>query len=178
MRDLMRVERHAVRDGLLRVDPDIVHAHWCGEYALGAFSSGIPTLVTVHDWMPAVLRLMSPRYWPYWSGRSLMYFATLARARYLTANSPYTAAKVRGLTRASVEVVPNGMPDSDFLPCAHGSVDDRVTTAGRPSIVSANTTFGARKNVTRLLEAYRSLRAWHLVRPSADRKRVRSWGSL
>ena len=132
MRDLMRVERHAVRDGVLRTRPDLVHAHWCYEYALGAFASGIPTLVTVHDWMPAILRLTKARYWPYWSGLTLLYFATLARARYLTANSPYTAEKVRRFTRASLEVVPNGMPDGDFFVPEGQEVWGRAAAARPP----------------------------------------------
>ena len=45
MRDLMRVERHAVSQGVLNARPDMVHAHWCYEYALGALATGIPTLL-------------------------------------------------------------------------------------------------------------------------------------
>jgi len=158
MRDLMRVERHAVRDGVLRTRPELVHAHWCCEYALGAFASGIPTLVTVHDWMPTILRLMKARYWPYWSGRTLLYFTALARARYLTANSPYTAEKVRRFTRASLEVVPNGVPDGDFFVPGGQEAWGQPRPASRPVIVSVNNGFSPRKNVRRLLEAYHTLR--------------------
>lgn len=158
MRDLMRVERHAVRDGVLRARPDLVHAHWCNEYALGAFASGIPTLVTVHDWMPVILRLTRARYWPYGSGLTLLYFTTLARARYLTANSPYIAEKVRRFTRASLEVVPNGVPDGDFLVSGGQDASGQPQPAGHPVIVSVNNGFSLWKNVSRLLEAYRTLR--------------------
>ena len=159
MRDLMRVERLAVRDGVLRARPDIVHAHWCGEYALGALASGIPTLVTVRDWMPAVLKLMKARHWPYWSGRMLLYFATLAKARYLTANSPYTAGKVRRFTRASLEVVPNGMPDADFLASwSDQAGEQRQPNGSPPVIVSVNNGFGPLKNVQALLAAHGSIR--------------------
>ncbi|MBN1629984.1 MAG: glycosyltransferase family 4 protein [Thermoleophilia bacterium] len=156
MRDLMRVERHAVRDGVWRAQPQLVHAHWCGEYALGALATGVPTLVTAHDWMPTILRLMPARYWPYWSGRTGLYFTALARARYLTANSPYTAAKVRRFTRASLEVVPNGVSDDEFLPrCVQAR--EQAQSAARPVIVSVNNEFGPRKNMGPLLEAYGTL---------------------
>lgn len=158
MRDLMSVERNAVRDGVLRTRPDLVHAHWCYEYALGALASGIPTLVTVRDWMPTLLRMIEARYWPYWSGRMLMYFATLARARYVTANSPYIAARIRGFTRASVEVVPNGVPDAQFLTPKEQRLSGRPVPAGRSVIVSVNNGFSRWKNVRRLLEAFRVLR--------------------
>jgi glycosyltransferase involved in cell wall biosynthesis len=156
MRDLMRVERHAVRDGVLRVRPALVHAHWCCEYALGAFAGGIPTLVTVHDWVPMILRLTEARDRPHWWGRALLYFTTLARARHLTAVSPYTAQKVRHFTRAAVEVVPNGVADAAFAPEAKGP--GRRASGGRPVIISVNSGFGPRKNVHRLLEACSSLR--------------------
>jgi len=157
MRDLMRRERHAVRDGVLRTRPALVHAHWCYEYALGGLASGIPTLVTVHDWMPTILRLMETRYLPYWSGRTLLYFTTLARARYLTANSPYTAEKVRRFTRASLEVVPNGVSDSAFFALGAREAEGPSRPA-RPVIVSVNNGFSPWKNVKRLLEAYLTLR--------------------
>ena len=158
MRDLMRAERRAVRDGVVRMRPDLVHAHWCYEYALGALASGVPTLVTAHDWMPTILRLTRARHWPYGSGLTLLYFTTLARARYLTANSPYTAKKVRRFTRASVEVVPNGVPDADFVMSAGQEALNQSRPAGPPVIVSVNNGFGPRKNVSRLLEACGTLR--------------------
>ena len=157
MRDLMRLERRAVQHGLTRVRADLVHAHWCGEYALGAIATGLPTLVTVHDWMPAVLRMTEPRYWPYWSGKTALYFMTLARARYMTANSPYTAAKVRQFTRAPLEVVPNGVADEWFLPMDGGEASVRSDTQDRV-VVSVNNGFSPRKNVKRLLRAVQVVR--------------------
>jgi glycosyltransferase involved in cell wall biosynthesis len=156
MRDLMQVERHAVRDGLLRTRPDLVHAHWCYEYALGALATGIPTLVTVHDWAPTIVRLMAPRDRPYWMGRALMFFLTLARARYLTANSPYIADKVRRFSKAAIEVVPNGFPDASFA--QEGEHAGLSAVAEQPVIISINNGFGPLKNVQSLLEAFHTLR--------------------
>ena len=159
MRDLMRLERCAVREGLMRARPDLVHAHWCGEYALGALATGIPTLVTVHDWMPAILRMTESRYWPHWSARTLLYFTTLARARYLTANSPYTSRKIRPFTRAALEVVPNGVADEDFF---HGNERGAPQClepgSPRPVVISVNNGFSPWKNVGRLLQAFRVVR--------------------
>lgn len=155
MRDLMRVERRAVRDGLLCLEPDLVHAHWCYEYALGALATGLPTLVTVRDWAPTIVRLMPARARPYWTGRAVMFFITLARARYLTVNSPYLAVIVRRFSRAAIEIVPNGLPDAGFVRerSEHPSSVDRP-----PLIVSVNNGFGPLKNVRRLLEAFQALR--------------------
>ncbi len=155
MRDLMRAERHAVRDGLLCMRPDLVHAHWCYEYALGALATGLPTLVSVRDWAPTVVRHMVARARPYWTGRAVMFFMTLARARYLTVNSPYLANNVRRFSRAAIEIIPNGLPDAGFArrQPKRSAADDRP-----PVIVSVNNGFGPLKNVKRLLEAFRELR--------------------
>lgn len=157
MRDLMQMERGVVRAGLLRARPDIVHAHWCGEYALGALATGVPTLVTIHDWMPAILRMTEPRYWPYWSARTVLYFTTLARASYMTANSPYTSRRVRPFTRAALEVVPNGVADEDFLTGDERGLPPSLQS-GRPIVISVNNGFSSRKNVRRLLQAFRLVR--------------------
>ena len=158
MRDLERAERNAVRDGVRGFDPDIVHAHWCYEYALGALASGVPTLVTAHDWIPAILRYTSWRYLPYWSGRAVLYFRTLAQARHVTAVSPYSAAKVRRFTRAAVEVIPNGIDDGLFVD--RRRVGSDVPTADGPFVfLSVNNGFSPRKNVKTLLRAFAVLRA-------------------
>lgn len=159
MRDFMRVERDVVRDGIRSVGPDIVHAHWCYEYALGALASGVPTLVTVHDWIPAVVRHMEWRYLPYWSGRAVLYFLALARARHLTAVSPYSAEKVRPFTRAAVEVIPNGIDDAVFRPPADHRSESLPHESG--ALLSANNAFGPLKNMKRLLKAFKMLRQRH-----------------
>ena len=141
----------------MRSDSHLVHAHWCGEYALAAIASGRPTLISVHDWMPAVLRLTDARYWPHWSARTLLYFATLARARHLTANSPYTLEKIRPFTRGSLEVIPNGVMDSEFI--GDPPAVDLDAFAGAPPIVlSVNNGFSPLKNVPRLLQAFHTAR--------------------
>lgn len=156
MRDFMSAERTTVCKALLHAHPDLVHAHWCGEYALGALASGLPTLITVHDWLPAVLRFVPARNTPHWSARVLLYFAALARARHLTANSPHTAARVRRYTRAALEVVPNGIPDTDFTPARAG--DPPAPRPVYPVVVAVSNGFSALKNVPALLEACASLR--------------------
>ena len=156
MRDLMRVERHAVRDGLAHLRPDLVNAHWCYEYALGALATGIPTLVTVHDWAPAIVRLVDQRSRPYWTGRLLMFFLALARARFLTANSPYIAGKVRRFSTAAIEVVPNGFPDVCFA--GAGAYAGLPAADAIPVVIAVNNGFGPLKNVPRLLEAFHTLR--------------------
>ncbi len=152
MRDIMRVEREAVCHAVRSATPDLVHAHWCYEYALGALAANVPVLVTVHDWIPAVLRHTSLRYYPYWLGRAAMYAAVLARARHFTAVSPYAAKRVRALTRSAVEVVPNGVGDDHFRDPSRYLAPGHL--AASRYFLSANNGFSPRKNVKALLRAY------------------------
>ena len=87
----------------------------------------------------------------------VLYFVALARARHVTAVSPYSAARVRRFTRAAVEVIPNGVEDDLFV----DPVGARVTQTTESSAVvflSINNGFSPRKNVTQLLEAFAIVR--------------------
>ena len=84
--DFFKQERQSIRDFILVDRPDIVHAHWTYEFALGALASGIPTLITVRDWAPTILRLKMDHYR---FGRSLMACATFFKGSNFIANSPY-----------------------------------------------------------------------------------------
>ena len=62
MWDFMKLERKFIRDTIKHDNPDIVHAHWTYEFALGALASGKPTLITVRDWAPTIFRLKTDPY--------------------------------------------------------------------------------------------------------------------
>lgn len=151
-RNAFRAERAYLRDALLLETPDVVHAHWTYEYAMGALASGLPTLVTVRDWAPTVLRLNPD---PYRLVRLGMNISVVARARYFTVTSPYMQARLRRWTRRPILVVPNALDDEVFL-------DEPPTTpphrTSSPVIGAVNITFGRRKNVTTLLEAFADIR--------------------
>ena len=151
-RDAFRTERAYIRDALRREAPDVVHAHWTYEYAMGALASGLPTLVTVRDWAPTVARLNPDVYRLL---RLAMSISVIARAEQFTVTSPYMQARLRRWTRKPIVVVPNALDDEAFL--------DEPVRAGRlggedPVIGAVNITFGRRKNVTTLLEAFAAIR--------------------
>jgi glycosyltransferase involved in cell wall biosynthesis len=147
-RDAFRVERGYVAEALRREQPDIVHAHWTYEFALGALASDRPTLVTCHDWGPAVLRYLPDAYRTVRLG---MQIATLTKGRFFTAVSPYIERCVGRFTKGSIAVVPNGLEDSSF--------QGRARRRGeRPTLVAINSGFSRLKNVTTLLRAYGQMR--------------------
>ena len=149
MCDLMKAERSEIRRALQRADPDVVHAHWAYEYALGSLATGLPTLITVHDWAPTILRL-SPD--AYRFVRLAMFGWCLAKAPYVTAVSPHIQAHVERVSRRPVTVIPNGLPDDSFLG------QDAGLAPHEPVVVSVNNGFGRLKNVSALLEAFALVR--------------------
>ena len=164
-RDLFKVERAYIRSVLEQEQPDIVHANWSYENALGALATDLPVLVTVRDWAPKVLRLYAD---PYRAARFVMNAWTLARARHLTAPSPYIATKVHRWLRRPVRVVPNALDDADFTP------GPRPCPTAPNTLVAMNNGFSKLKNVTCLLKAFSIVRQklpgtrLHLIGPDYE----------
>lgn len=144
MRDGMVLERTAIRDLILESRPDLVNAHWAYEYALGAIATGYPTLVTVHDWAPAILRYAPI---PYWFARQFMYFRAVRRADGLAAVSPYLCHKLERVVRRPVTLIPDAVEPSWF------TEKPRQLDGDAPVLLSINSGFTSLKNVTALLEA-------------------------
>lgn len=147
MRDLMRAERHAIRN-MIRADPvDVVNAWWTYEFALGALASGVPTLVSVCDWAPTVLRYTSDLYR---FGRLLMAIECFLRAHHFAAASKPIAQRLR---RLGVEALVVGEP----IPNLVAQRPDRKAADAPFVFVGAG--FGRLKNLATLLRAMPIVRA-------------------
>lgn len=142
-KDLFSEERSFVSNRLLAWKPDVVSAHWTYEYALGAIDSGLPTLTTVADWAPTVLRHARDRYR---AVRLIMQLMALSKGRDLAAVSPYIAQKVQRYTRRPCTVLPRGLGSEWF------SGEPPELTGSQ--VLAANAGFGRLKNVHRLLAAW------------------------
>lgn len=145
MRDMMLQERAAVSQFISTDKPDIVHANWTYEYALGALASGVPTVITVRDWPWRVFLLKRDLYR---LGKLAMHFQTLHRGSHFTAVSPYIRGTLR-MFGVSAPVIPNG------LQCETFSARRHCLDASTPTIISINSGFGKLKNVKTLLQAFR-----------------------
>jgi glycosyltransferase involved in cell wall biosynthesis len=109
--DMFADERRHLRSVIREVAPDLVHAHWTYEFALAAIGCGRPYLVTAHDDPVAVARLSRS---PYRLGRLFMALRVLRAVPRLTAVSSDLGLRLRRLTRAPIDVVPNPL-DASFL---------------------------------------------------------------
>ncbi|OAH09611.1 glycosyltransferase family 4 protein [Streptomyces jeddahensis] len=149
-RDALRAERRTVSALLDSLDVDLAHAHWTYEFALGALATRHPVLVTVHDWAPAVLRRRRDAYR---AMRMAMQGVCVARARHMTAVSPYVGQALARFVPRAAAVVPNGVPDDFCVP------DVRTTRGTGHRVLSISTDFDRLKNGAALIAGFASVRA-------------------
>ena len=151
--DFYQVEREYIQRAIEREKPDIVHAHWTYEFALGALASSVPTLVTVRDWAPAYLaQCRNLNQAIYFFIRYLMDRQTFKRAEWISANSPLIQERIRKRWGRHVPVIPNTIEDSRLR------VDEKPFPSGAPCIISVNNGFSLRKNTKTLLRAFSLIR--------------------
>jgi glycosyltransferase involved in cell wall biosynthesis len=109
--DLFRIERARIAQAIRACRPDIVHAHWTYEFALGAIDSGVPHVITAHDAPRQVLRYTRS---PYRLLRWLMAREVIRKARCLTTVSSYMAEQLRQMGAGSVAVMANPVAPEVF----------------------------------------------------------------
>lgn len=158
-RDGFQQERESVARLIRRERPDVVHAHWTYEFALGALDSGVPAVVTAHDRPLHVLR-WNPS--PYRLVRTWMARMVSRRAPRMTAVSQKVADHFRQWMgcRQQPVVIPNAVAPEWF-----GARED--SGGGSVMFAAVLTGWGEMKNGRTLLEAFgrvrRTLRDARLV---------------
>ena len=154
-RDLFAVERDHLATAMANRNVAIINPHWSYEFAQASFAARKPTVVTVHDWAPAILR-HKPDF--YRLRRLQMQRDVFRRGDHFTAPSPYVAEKVARVVSNLVTVIPNGVT-LDPRSRATGAVREYLTFG------ALNSGWDKRKNVSTLLRAFGGVRR---VRPSAE----------
>lgn len=147
--DLFAGEANLIQQFIEEDQPDIVHAHWGYEFALGTLNSGWPCLITLHDDPWTILRYQPDLYRVV---RLLLKLRVMHRGRnrLFTAVSPYLAAAL-ATTNRQLTVVPNAV-----LP---GPGSARSCPVGpERRIISVLTGWSARKNATTALRAFQQVR--------------------
>ncbi|MBF0143132.1 MAG: glycosyltransferase family 4 protein [Magnetococcales bacterium] len=150
--DLFRQERRYLSETIRRERPEVVHAHWTYEFALGALASGLPTLVTMRDWAPAVLRHYRD---PYRLLRWVMDALTVRRSPYLTANSVYIQELIVSRWRRQVSVIPNPVEPGFFRQ------EEKLFPESDPVVVAVAEGFSRLKNQKSLMRAWPMIREEH-----------------
>jgi glycosyltransferase involved in cell wall biosynthesis len=166
-RDGFRTERQFVAQKLLQCSPEVVHAHWTYEFALGALASGIPTVVTAHDAPLVALRHHLPNSHArpflgqvpsafHWSVRAAMAALVARRANHLIAVSPYVERHFRHALRyrGEITVLPNLMSPTLGRP---GSIKEPSPTEGT-QFITILSSWSALKNGAAAIEAFAEVR--------------------
>ena len=149
IRDFFKQEREIIRDFILEDSPDLVHAHWTYEFALGALASKYPTLISVHDWAPVMFWLKRDHYR---LGRLLMAICVFYKGSHFLANSPYIRNYLKKYLRIEAPVSQYGLDKSIFFQ------HKKCLNVEHPNIVSISNGFGKRKNVNSLIRAFRTIK--------------------
>ena len=160
--DFYRKERNFLQKAIHNSNCDILHAHWCYEFAAAALDSGRPTLVTAHDNPNEEHHFTRwTRAYPYWWLRCFFGRRTVRRAPFLTAVSPYVENNLRRISGASprIRVIPNGVAPELFQQGkARLARPPRTETFTLASVLEG---FGKRKNARTALEAFARFRLRH-----------------
>ena len=146
MRDLMKKEIFSICDFIIKDNPEIVHAHWSYEFALGALFSLKPVLITFHDWAPKILYLKKDAYR---FGRLLMNFITIIKGKHFSVVSPYLKNYLQKYVKKDIPVIPNGLSENMFI---------RSKEKRDNKILAINNGFSKLKNIKVLLKAYQLIR--------------------
>jgi glycosyltransferase involved in cell wall biosynthesis len=145
--DLFRKEGDTLAGFIHQDKPEIVHAHWGYEFALGALISGYPHLITLHDDPWLILRYVPDAYRV---ARLLLKLKVLRWGKNFTAVSPYLAEALKSKKRHPV-VIPNA------LRSAPGRIRS-CPTGSQLRIISMLAEWSSRKNVGSALFAFREIR--------------------
>jgi glycosyltransferase involved in cell wall biosynthesis len=147
--NFFKQEIEIIRDFILEDRPDLVHAHWTYEYALGALASKYPTLISVHDWAPAIFWLKRDHYR---MGRLLMAISVFYKGSHFLSNSPYIRNYLKKYLRIDAPVSQYGLDESLFFQ------HKKSLNTECPTIISISNGFGKRKNVNSLISAFRIIK--------------------
>jgi glycosyltransferase involved in cell wall biosynthesis len=146
-RDLYKVEREGLTEGIYLAKPDVLHAHWTYEFALACLDSGLPTLVTSHDNAVNVLRFAKS---PFMLGRLYLQIRVIRKARFLTAVSPYLVNSHRLLTKTGIELIPNPVE-------LYQQARSRCDQSSRPRIATVLNGWSTWKNPKAAIRAFNLL---------------------
>lgn len=127
--------------------PDVLHAHWTYEYALGVipFQNEVPVFITVRDWAPKIFKIM-PNYYRF---IRLIINNYILKQKNVTliANSQYIAQKIKRRWRKNAFYIPNPI-NEEYIQ------NEIKQTKSRKYLISVANNLGKGKNIERLLKAF------------------------
>lgn len=138
-----------IKHVLHRENVDVIHAHWCYEYAMAALLEDADrTVITLHDWPDVVCPLIGNFYW---KQRQKLGNLVLRRAKVVTAVSDYTAEFYKNrFPNRKISIIPNFIKEN--------TQSNPKEKKDYLRIVSINNGFSRLKNVGILIKAFEIVR--------------------
>ncbi len=154
--EIRRMEAY-IREEDRKTRIDVMHAHWCYEYADACLRVDIDrTLVTLHDWPDSVCPMFHSFYW---MKKQTLGNNVLAKAKYFTSVSPYIDLLLnKRLADVRHWVVPNSISLKNDQGENHVRQEASVIR-----FLAVNTGFSERKNATALIRAFQLFRQKHAM---------------
>ena len=157
--DFYAKEVRFLTDAMRASRSDIIHAHWCYEFAKAALQSERPTLITAHDspsLIPSFYRWT--RAYLFWLFRGQMGKRVCCSAPNLTCVSPYLKQSIIPLVPKGrdVQIIPNGVGTILFQTGEERFA--RSSLSSTPCIVTCLEGFGSRKNPICALQGFAAFR--------------------
>lgn len=144
---------------------EIIHAHWCYEFAQAALQSESPTLITAHD-SPSIIPSFYrwTRAYFFWLFRGQMGKQICGNSPNLTCVSPYLKNSICPLVPKGrdVQIIPNGVGATLFEMGEERLARRSLSSA--PCIATCLEGFGSRKNP---ISALRGFAAFRYIYPTA-----------
>ena len=163
-RDLFKSERKDLVELMRSCPVDIINAQWSYEFAWAALDSGIPTLVTLHDYALTILKY---QFDGYRFMRLITNYIVLKEAQYLSVNSQYLFNLLSKKNKRKTRVIPNFYARNLEEYCSKPEEKSNF-------IISVSNGFGRRKNISTALRAFSIIRLkkpdveYHLVGDSME----------
>lgn len=144
-----KIESNYIKENIKSENPkpDVLHAHWTYEYALGVipFKDEIPVFVTVRDWAPTILKL-TLNYYRFFRLIINNYIFKQKNVNFI-ANSKYIAQKIKKRWKKDAFYIPNPI-NEEYI-----NTKSQQTQV-RKYLISVSNNLGKGKNIEKLLMAF------------------------
>lgn len=151
LRALMNFKRdiRVISKELKKLDCDLIHVHWCYEYAAAALDvCKEKTIITMHDW-PIFIQEYLHNY--YWRRRLSLGMKNVMRCNKFVAVSPYIKEQLDLLGKKSI-IIPNYIDESMIVE------KRKEYNFNEPRIVNISNGFDDRKNTKNCLKMFSILK--------------------
>jgi glycosyltransferase involved in cell wall biosynthesis len=147
--DFFYKERRYLKNKILEIKPNVIHAHWQYEWGWAALSSGIPTLLTCHDSPLSILKNQKDLYRVF---RLIIAFIVLRKAKYLTTVSAYAKDELFFFIKKAIKIIPNFVNDLTFTYYKLRKLESTI------KLIMINNGFNGRKNVKLGIQSFNALK--------------------